>query len=44
MVERMRALRTIDARRAADAARDYAKRYPNGFAKGEAVSLIEAAR
>lgn len=44
MVERMRALRPVDARRAADAARDYLKRYPSGFAKGEATTLVEAAR
>jgi hypothetical protein len=40
-VERMRALRSIDASRAAAAAKDYLARYPHGFARSEAQELAE---
>jgi hypothetical protein len=40
-VERMRALRSLDAVRASAAARDYVARYPHGFARAEAQELAE---
>jgi hypothetical protein len=39
-VERMRALDGYDHGRAVDAARDYIRRFPNGFARGEAEALL----
>lgn len=38
-VERMRSLSRIDRGRAADAARDYLRRYPTGSARAEALAL-----
>jgi ferric-dicitrate binding protein FerR (iron transport regulator) len=42
-VERMRLLASIDAGRAATAAKAYLARYPNGFARGEAERLAAEA-
>ncbi len=38
--ERMRLLRSLDPRRGADAAREYLRRYPSGFARAEAEALV----
>jgi hypothetical protein len=38
-VEKMRVLASADRRRAADAARAYLARYPNGYARDEARAL-----
>lgn len=39
-VERMRALRSVDATRSRDAARKYLDAYPSGFARAEAEALL----
>ncbi len=38
--ERMKLLADIDSARAADAARDYLRSYPSGFARGDAETLL----
>jgi hypothetical protein len=38
--ERMKLLATTDRARASDAARDYLRRYPAGFARDDAESLL----
>lgn len=41
--ERMRSLDSVDARRAASAARDYLSRFPRGFARAEAEAIAAKA-
>jgi outer membrane protein assembly factor BamD (BamD/ComL family) len=43
-VRRMNLLRTVDPPRAVEAAKEYLARYPNGFARGEAETIVAQKR